>query len=656
MYANKLPSQLLNFKVRSDDIKTLSKSELFSDPITPLKYLPGTTFSGTFSAEIFVRGGNAYEVSHILDGTPISFPYFFGGGVSLFNAETIESVTFYPGGMDVRYGNALSGIIDLTLKNGLTSTPQHTLDINLTEINYLQVNPIKDTHSGYLLAFRKTYYDLFLPLFINSPGSEKVPYFQSFQTKYTQKLTPKNTVDVGISFFQEGADFSWDVDDTSEVSTFLYDNKRAILNTSLKTLLSNAMFNSFTLTLEQFVGELNFYSTNQQDLPASWNWKSPSIRLKNELSWAPHPNHMVHIGTAAEYQKRIRAGNYTSTPEDAGESWQSIPGNVNIPTINTVIDENTSLTYASLYIQDKWSFTDSQRLKAGIRLDTYTLHEFSMKSTIQPRVTYENELFPGTTLNLYHGYYTQFRVDDSNTIIHEKQNGILKTKSQLGDNSYERSTHSGFGINHQISSSTLVKVDLFYKNYTQLLINTSPQSRYPEVFYENKGIGKSGGIELMAQKFTGVVSGWATYTLSKTRRKDLDGWFSPPYDALHMVNINSKIDLSYFDIALNLQFNSGKPYIPISKSHTTNSNGEVQLYYGERYSARFNPYFRMDFWIKTKAASFFWTSIQYHLRLGIYNIFNRKNQIDYGYSVENQRDEFQTDFPRIPVFGLELKF
>jgi hypothetical protein len=66
--------------------------------------------------ELFIRGGRSSEVSFRVGGVAVDNPT--GGGnvsVSTFSVQTVETVT---GGQDAEYGNALSGVVDITTREG----------------------------------------------------------------------------------------------------------------------------------------------------------------------------------------------------------------------------------------------------------------------------------------------------------------------------------------------------------------------------------------------------------------------------------------------------------------------------------------------------------------------------------------------------------
>ena len=91
-----------------------------ADIFQSLKTLPGLT-QVSESAELYVRGGDPNETITLLDQASLYHPYTYesayGGLFSNINTETIKGIYFSSGGFSTKYGNALSGVLELTTKN-----------------------------------------------------------------------------------------------------------------------------------------------------------------------------------------------------------------------------------------------------------------------------------------------------------------------------------------------------------------------------------------------------------------------------------------------------------------------------------------------------------------------------------------------------------
>ncbi len=68
------------------------------------------------AGELYVRGGRSGEVAMQMDGVDVGNP--LGTGSMEVSSLAVESMAIATGGLDAKYGNALSGVINITTKEG----------------------------------------------------------------------------------------------------------------------------------------------------------------------------------------------------------------------------------------------------------------------------------------------------------------------------------------------------------------------------------------------------------------------------------------------------------------------------------------------------------------------------------------------------------
>jgi outer membrane receptor protein involved in Fe transport len=68
------------------------------------------------AGELFVRGGRSGEVSMQIDGVAVDNP--LGNGSLEVSSLAVDNVAMVTGGLDAKYGNALSGVVNITTKEG----------------------------------------------------------------------------------------------------------------------------------------------------------------------------------------------------------------------------------------------------------------------------------------------------------------------------------------------------------------------------------------------------------------------------------------------------------------------------------------------------------------------------------------------------------
>ncbi len=68
------------------------------------------------AGELFVRGGRSGEVSMQIDGVSVDNP--IGTGSLEVSSLAVDNMSMVTGGLDAKYGNALSGVVNITTKEG----------------------------------------------------------------------------------------------------------------------------------------------------------------------------------------------------------------------------------------------------------------------------------------------------------------------------------------------------------------------------------------------------------------------------------------------------------------------------------------------------------------------------------------------------------
>ncbi|MEN8007020.1 MAG: TonB-dependent receptor [Candidatus Krumholzibacteriota bacterium] len=68
------------------------------------------------AGELYVRGGRSGEVSMQIDGVSVDNP--IGTGSLEVSALAVDNMSMVTGGLDAKYGNALSGVVNITTKEG----------------------------------------------------------------------------------------------------------------------------------------------------------------------------------------------------------------------------------------------------------------------------------------------------------------------------------------------------------------------------------------------------------------------------------------------------------------------------------------------------------------------------------------------------------
>ena len=131
---------------------------------------PGRTaqsFAGVSSAddennELVIRGNSPRGMLWRMEGIEIPNPNHFsngeggsGGGVCALSTQVLANSDFFTGAFPAEYGNALSGVFDLSMRNGNSEKREYALQLGVMGVQAALEGPIrKGSEASYLFNYR----------------------------------------------------------------------------------------------------------------------------------------------------------------------------------------------------------------------------------------------------------------------------------------------------------------------------------------------------------------------------------------------------------------------------------------------------------------------------------------------------------------------
>jgi hypothetical protein len=170
-----------------------------------------------------------------------------------------------------------------------------------------------------------------------------------------------------------------------------------------------------------------------------------------------------------------------------------------------------------------------------------------------------------------------------------------------------------------------------------------------------QGNGRAYGAELYIRKAKGKLTGWISYTLSRTERK-VDSiskaqWYRTRFDRPHVLNIVANYEITkYWDLSANFVYQSGTPGTFITNQYQIQGNSVPHNALDVRNNFRIPDYHRLDFSATYSFRKNEKRRFQQKLVFSIYNTYNRRN----AYSVffrNNSKDPNINEAVRYSVIG-----
>jgi hypothetical protein len=291
---------------------------------------------------------------------------------------------------------------------------------------------------------------------------------------------------------------------------------------------------------------------------------------------------------------------------------------------NTSREGEALLTTA--YAQHAWLPVPAMDITTGIRANRY---DATGETYLEPRVSLGLQVTPSLRLKGAWGLYTQFvkRVENEDVLQGSRDFWLLADSALAPSSAEHRIVGLAFerpewGLNVEAYDKVLSDVSIFSRRYRQSFgVNTG------SFFFT--GDGRARGLEVLVQKKRGGLTGWLSYTLSKTTDTyaDIDNGdaFPSTLDQRHEVKAFGVYALGPWEFAATGLYGSGRPYTaPVSQYQVELLDGTTQTYIhvGSKNSERLPSYQRADFSVSRR-----WTTEASELRVGLslYNLTNRHN-------------------------------
>lgn len=602
------------------------------DIIKALLLMPGVQTAAEGSSGFVVRGGGPDQNLVILDEATVYNAGHLLGFFSVFNNDAIKDVKLYKGDIPARYGGRLSSVLDVRMKDGNTKKFSGSGGIGVISSRLTLEGPVLKDKTSFLVSGRRTYADLFLPLANDENIRENKLYFYDFNAKANHTFNDNNRIYVSGYF---GRDVF-----KNQFAAMRLGNQTATLRWN--HLFSSNLFSNFSLIYSKYKYGLGTASDNDAN---SFEWDSDleDFGLKADLTWYLNEKNTMRFGLTSLY--------HTFNPGQARGKGE-----------NSLFDEwilpKNHAIESAVYISNEQKIGTLLTLKYGLR--------FSGFSNIGPGVVYNfDDHFESIDSTVYDKgkiYQTYGGIEPRiglNYLLSESaavKASWARTKQYI---QVAQNSTAGTPLDIWFPASPNVKPQLsdqfalgYFRNFKNNLIETSLEGYYKlmnnaidfkdhaELLLNKELEGEirfgkawSYGIETLVRinglpLVNGKISGWVSYTWSRTWRKFPDinngNVYPAPYDRPHDISIVSNWDISpRWTVAANWVYSTGQPLtFPTGRAVI---GGVILPIYSDRNAYRMQDYHRLDVSVTLYGKENAGRKWQHSWTLALYNAYNRHN-------------------------------
>ena len=624
------------------------------DPARMASNFAGVNGADDSRNDIVVRGNSPLGVIYRVEGIDIPNPNHFaisgtsGGPVSLLNNKILGNSDFFMSAFPAEYGNSLSGVFDLKLRNGNNNQHEFTGQFGLLGTEFLAEGPLsKNSKSSYLVMGRYSTLTIFQKLNINL-GTDAIPKYYDGAFKFNWIL--KNGGQLALFGMGGSSDIAIKISDFKEYTEDLYGegDRDQYFGTSMitsglnyKKSINEKTFISSTLAYSQEMQRTNHDYLRNRRLDTLTNeivydslYAMMAYRFKvQKLSGYTAVNHKFNK------QHLIKVG--LSFDLISMNFLDSCLYNLDVPD-NYELRWNYQGSAAIIqpFVQWKWRVSDNMDVTAGIHAQYFTLT--NSVSPFEPRLGWKYKMDNGQAIFAGGGLHSM--IQPYYTYAYKVLPGTNNPNSNL-DMDFSRSAHSGIGYEKSFNKGFNIKTEAYYQYLYNIPVTVDPSSfsminvgsGFSRLFMDelqNTGDGYNYGLELTVQKyfdktFFFLFSG--TVYNSQYRGSDMV-WRNTSYNGNYVVNLlggkEFKVgERSVIGIGGKVTAAGGKRYGFVDIA-ATNSAKEI-LFMDSMFNERqFRDYFRADLKISWRKNA---DRVTHEFGLDLVNILGTKNLLTLAY-------------------------
>ena len=633
-------SQMSAIDIPVEHIKSVPVLFGETDVLKALQLLPGVQSGTEGMSGIYVRGGGPDQNLFLLDGVPLYNVNHLGGFFSAFNADAIKNVTLYKGSFPARFGGRLSSVLDITTNDGNDKRLHGNASIGVIAAKVNLEGPIYKDKTTFNVSLRRTYFDLLMqPAIMAISTLEDMGrtnlgyYFYDLNAKVTHRFSERSRL---IASWYSGDDriyarmrYVYDNGDESVKLGYNWGNMVGSLRWNYE--LTPRLFMNVTGAYTRYRNEINttfeeneVYDSEINYYSATMYYKSGirDITAKVDFDFQPNPDHTVKFGGAWVH--------HIFQPDITGNKMEYNDGDDNLR-YDTVIGQ--SIVHANeltAFIEDDWNVGEMLKINAGVNVTGFAV-QGKFYPSLQPRLSGRLMLSDDLSVKAGYSYMTQYMHQLSNSSISLPSDLWVPVTARI-EPMYAHQLAAGVFYNW--SGIADFSAELYYKRMNNMLEYKDGSSFFGlSAGWEDKvcmGDGWSYGLELLAQRTIGDITGWVGYTWSRTMRLfDRPGEtlnngepFPAKYDRRHDISVM----VSYkpneeFDCSATWVFSTGNTGTLALQEYVDPYEGEIS-YVSSRNNFRMPAYHRLDvgfnFHKQKKHGIRTWS-------LSVYNLYNRKN-------------------------------
>jgi TonB family protein len=609
--------------LEGDDLTKVAGTR--GDALRAVELLPGIARPPSGQGMLIVRGSSPEDSQVFLDGAPVRQLYHLGGLTSFVNGALLKSVDLYPGNFSTHYGRKIGGVIEAELRDPRTDAIHADFDVNMIDASAIVEGPITDTTS-FVVAARRSYIDAWIGPVLRATGTPvaATPVYSDWQAMVAYKPDANNKI--RLTGYGSTDELQVVLANPSGAST-----QRDRLGVSGAVNRLRVDWSRIWPGLEQVIsvtGGKNRYEVAAAELlgggfdgfeyfgRADWH---ATLSKYLQLAWGLDIQHTV----ADIHYDGPKIGQIEGNPDKT-----VLPDRLN----GVDVTKKGGVWFRpAAYVETTMTPVAPLAITAGLRVDRFgDINQWTVDPRLSARYTLGATTFKGGI-----GQFSQPPKEEES--IPGIGNPALRA---------ERAIHYGLGADHKLSERVSLGLEGYYKSLDHMIVAG------PSGLKENLGTGRIYGVEVAGRwQPGGPISGFLSYTLSRSERNDTGTWRLFDYDQTHILTVSSSVKLGRgWEVGGTFRLVSGNPETPVTGSVYDADIDSYRPLYGATNSTRSSMFHRLDLRVEKQfhVAGHPWAGY-----LDLQNAYNHANREGTDYSFDYRKESDIPGLPLIPSLGIK---
>ncbi len=567
-----------------------------------VRTLPGVAFSPIgYRNDLIVRGGGPLENAFFIDGIEIPNINHFatqgasGGPVSILNADLIRQVKFYTGAFPVDRGNALSSVMDISLRDGNPDKQRFKATLGASEAAFSGSGHF-DERATYIFSVRQSYLQLLFKLL----GLPFLPNYIDAQAKVRIRPSERYEITVlGLAGI-----------DNMRLNT----SEQGESNEYILSYLPKIAQETFTLgaSMQHFGGKHIQRASLSYSFLANRNTKyidndassEDNLRLRLRSTEGRGTGRFENRSLLGRW--RLREGVELSLRHYKNHTRQLLASKM--ATYSTYATDILFMSYALFFSADYTAANERFTTSIGIRFDgsSYSPKMAKFWRQASPRIALSYGLGKGFYISGSAGLYYEL---PPLTALGYRSEGALVNRGL----DYMGVLSSAVGTEYRLRDRLAISIEGFYKRYFDVPLSvtdniplTCKGNDYGTTGDEvliSTAQGRSYGAEVSARwQIPNRITLVGAFTLywSEYRSDKYAKYIPSSWDNRWIANVSATYDLPRrWSIGAKLSAIGGAPYTPYDEELTAlkrywDSTGRAALDYSRYNEGRLRPFVQLD--------------------------------------------------------------